>query len=131
MHFNWDDSVDQDMRCYCAMALLNLTISTNILTADICEGINSEINCENICEEDNNNSLICGDSNDQKCTIETKICLLYGHEQYIPLQSYLYQIFVVGHDIACDVIGNHVEEICSVLFINRNITTPTPTEIGK
>ena len=130
IHFNWDDSVDEEMRCYCLMPLLNLTTSSNVLRADVCKGNDSEINCENICEEDNNNALICGVSNDHRCNIETKKCLLYGHEQYIPLQCCLFQVFVAMHGIVCDVIGNHAEEICRGLFINRTITTATPTVIG-
>ena len=127
IHFNWNDSIEQDTRCYCAMALLNLTISTDVLTANVCEGNSkSKINCENICEEYNDNTLICGISNDDNCNIETKKCLLYGQEQYIPLQSYSYQIFVAMHSIECDVIGNHAEETCRELIINKNTTTPTP-----
>ena len=125
IHFNWNDSIDEDMRCYCSMALLNLTISTDVLKADVCKGINSKINCEDICEENNDNILICGVSHNHKCNIETKKCLLYGHEQYIPLQSYLLQVFVVMHGIACDVIGNHDEEICRGLFNNNNTAIPT------
>ena len=126
IHFNWSDSIEQDTRCYCAMALLNLTTSTDVLTANVCKGNTSEINCENICEEHNNNTLICGISKDHNCSIETKKCLLYGQEQYIPLQSYLYQIFVAMHSIACDDIGNHAEETCRELIINENTTKPTP-----
>ena len=84
IHFNWNNSINQNMRCYCAMALLNLTISTDVLTAGVCKGINdSKIKCKNICEGDNSNTLICGVSNDHYCNINTKKCLLYGHEQYI------------------------------------------------
>ena len=126
IHFNWDDSIDQDTKCYCAMALLNLTISTDVLTAGICESNNkSKINCENICEDNNNKTLICGVSNDDNCNMETNKCLLYGHEQYIPLQNYLRQVFVVMHGIACDVIANHDEEICKGLFNNKNTAIPT------
>ena len=133
IHFNWNDSIEEDTRCYCAMALLNLTISTDVLTAGICKGNNkSKINCENICEDNNNKTLICGVSNDHYCNIETKKCLLYGHEQYKPKQSYLLQAFVAIHGIPCDVIGNQAEETCRELIITRNIITPTPTDdIGK
>ena len=130
IHFNWNNSIDQDTRCYCAMALLNLTTSTDVLTASICKVINkSKNNCENICEDNNNKTLICGVSNDHNCSRETKKCLLY--RQYIPMQSYLLQVFVAIHGIPYDVIGNHTEETCRELIINRNITTPTPVDNGK
>lgn len=125
IHFNWNDSVDDNMRCYCSMALLNLTISTDVLKADVCKGIKSKINCENICEEDNSNTLICGVSQNHMCNLETKKCLLYGHKQYISLQSYSLQVFVVMHSIECDVIGNIDEDICRGLFNNKNTTIPT------
>ena len=35
------------------------------------------------------------------------------------------------HGITCDVIGNHTEAMCRELFINRTITPPTHTELGK
>lgn len=75
--------------------------------------------------------MICRILNDHNCQTETNKCLLYGHEQYIPLQSCFFQVFVVKNGIACDVIGSHDKEIYRELFINRTITTPTPIDSSK
>ena len=117
IQFNWDDSTDQDMRCYCALAILNLTISSDIWSSSLCQETNtSTIYCEDICTND---QTICGISSVDHCNTNENRCLLYGHQPYM-LQNNVPQIFVVTQGLACNVIKEHSLEICRVL-----LTTPT------
>lgn len=105
------------MRCYCALALINLTISSDIWSSSLCQETNtSTIYCEDICT---NYQPICEISYVDQCNSDNKRCLIYGHKPYM-LQKNIPQIFVVAQGIACDVIKEHALEICRVL-----VTTPT------
>ena len=120
IQLNWDDSTDQDVRCYCAVALISLTISSDNISSSLCQETNtSTIYCEDICTND---QTICGNSSVDQCNTDEDRCLLYGHQPYM-FQNNIPQIFVVTRGIACNVINKHALETCRVLFT-------TPIDVG-
>ena len=120
IQFNWDDPADLDVRCYCALALINLTISSDIWSSSLCQETNtSTIYCEDICTND---QTICEMSSVDQCDTDENRCLIYGHKPYM-LRNNIPQIFVVSRGLACNVIKEHAVEICRVLLT-------TPTDVG-